>query len=67
VSAGYRGTLRRMAGRIPEVGESRDEYLRVRLAAFEAKTLDLAREGDSRSNYVRRLIAEDAARTGLSS
>lgn len=62
-----RGTLRRMAGRNPEVGESRDEYLRVRLAPFEARTLDLARDGQSRSDYIRKLIEQDARAKGVES
>jgi hypothetical protein len=53
------------AGRPPDAGESRDHYLRVRLAAFEAEHLDRVREGQSRSEYVRRLIMADFEERGL--
>ena len=53
------------AGRTPEVGESRDKYLRVRLAPFEADAIDLARDGASRSDYVRQLIHDDLRGRGL--
>ena len=54
-----------MAGRNPDVGESRDVYLRVRLATFEAEWLDTLRDGDSRSTYVRELIRAEAEAGGL--
>lgn len=53
------------AGRPPEAGESREHYLRVRLASFEAEYLDSARDGQSRSAYVRALIHADAAENGV--
>ena len=53
------------AGRSPDVGESRDQYLRVRLAPFETKGLDHARNGQSRSDYVRALIHADLRDRGL--
>ena len=52
-------------GRPPEAGTSRDEYLRVRLAAFEATYLDKARDGQTRSDYVRGLIRADAEQKGF--
>lgn len=60
-----RGTLSAMAGRTPDIGENRDQYLRVRLAPFEADAVDVAREGRSRSAYVRDLIEKDARERGL--
>ena len=54
-----------MAGRTPEVGESRDHYLRVRLAPFEVEGLDTARNGQSRSDYIRALIHQDLRDRGL--
>jgi predicted DNA-binding protein len=55
-----------MTGRPPEAGESRDQYLRVRLASFEARKLDVARGERTRSDYVRELIEADAEDKGLS-
>lgn len=51
--------------RPPDAGESRDNYLRVRLAPFEAAWLDAARDTVSRSEYVRELITLDAQQKGL--
>lgn len=69
MSPGKRGTLRRMAGRNPEVGEKRDQYLRVRVAGFEMDNIDTARLHDgaelSRSDYIRDLIDQDLRRKGL--
>lgn len=48
-----------MAGRNPDIGESRDQYLRVRLAGFEVEGIDAARDGQSRSDYIRSLIHAD--------
>jgi hypothetical protein len=54
-----------MAGRPPDAGESRTEYLRVRLAEFEIELVDLARASLSRSDYVRQLIHRDFEDKGL--
>lgn len=54
-----------MAGRPPDAGEARDAYLRVRLAEFEMRYLELARDGMNRSDYVRHLIRTDAEAKGL--
>jgi hypothetical protein len=54
-----------MAGRPPETGENRDNYLRVRLAPFEIETLDKVRDGRTRSDYIRSLIRADALNHGF--
>lgn len=54
-----------MRGRPPEAGESRAEYLRVRLAPHEASVLDKARNGQTRSDYIRALIRMDAEEKGF--
>jgi hypothetical protein len=54
-----------MVGRTPDLGEARDKYLRVRLAAVELSYLDQARDGDTRSDYVRALIHADLEEKGL--
>lgn len=40
-------------------------YLRVRLAPREDQHVEALRAGQSRSDYVRRLIEQDAHRNGL--
>lgn len=52
--------------RRPDAGEPRAIFLRVRLAPFEAQSLDKVRGRKTRSDYVRALLAEDAVRKGLS-
>ena len=54
-----------MAGRPPDAGESREHYLRVRLASFEIDGVDAARDGQSRSDYVRALIHTDLRDRGI--
>lgn len=43
--------------RTPDIGETRGEYLRVRLAPSEAQYLDMVRGDRSRSDFVRDQIA----------
>jgi hypothetical protein len=61
---GVLGYTRGMSRR-PDAGEPREVFLRVRLAPFEAKSLDRIRGRKTRSDYVRGLLAEDAQRKGL--